>query len=340
MRKMLNTLYVMTPEAYLHKDGLNVVMKVGEEERARIPIGNIEGIVCFTRAGISPGVMQLCVENGVTMSFLSPNGKFIGRIEGGVKGNVLLRTQQYRMADDKEKSLHVARLIVAGKIMNSCSVLRRYIRDYGKNERVEEAIGSLQYRKKDALSAESIDELRGHEGDAAVSYFGVFDELILQQKEYFRFDGRNRRPPRDAVNAMLSFTYTLLEHEVYSGLETVGLDPCVGFMHTLRPGRHSLALDMMEELRAYLCDRFVLSLINRRQVSESDFQEQGEASIVMTEECRIRLIKAWQARKKETVEHPFLGEKIPIGLIPYSQALLMARYVRGDLDDYPVFLMR
>ena len=340
MRKLLNTLYVTTPEAYLSKDGMNVVVSVDKEELFRIPIVNIEGIVTFGYMGASPGLMKLCVDNGVSLVFMSPQGRFIGRIQGKVKGNVLLRKKQYHLSEDKEQALHVSRLFIAGKIYKCRNVLRRFIRDNGAQIEVEHAAKSLDFYKQNALKAEDMDLLRGIEGRAANVYFSVFNNLIINQKNDFVFDGRNRRTPKDEVNAMLSFVYTLLTNEVASALESVGLDPYVGFMHTLRPGRMSLALDMVEELRAYLGDRLVLSMINRRQIDKRDFIQQGDDSLIMTDSCKKNIIAAWQKRKKEIVEHPYLKEKIPLGLLPYSQAMLLSRFMRGDIDDYPVFIMK
>lgn len=340
MRKLLNTLYVTTPEAYLSKDGLNVVISVKQEEMFRIPIINIESIVTFGYMGTSPGLMKLCTDNSVSLTFLSPNGRFVSRVQGQTKGNVLLRKTQYSLADDEQWSLHIAQLFVAEKIQNYRNVLRRYIRDYGENSEVETAAKALDMEKRDALRAQDRTELMGIEGRAANCYFSVFPHLILQQKADFPFSGRNRRPPKDAVNAMLSLAYTLLANDTSAALETVGLDPYVGFFHTLRPGRTSLALDVMEEMRAYLCDRFVLSLINRRQIASNDFLYQGEKGVVMTDKGRKTFLTSWQNRKKETIIHPYLNEKVPIGLLPYVQAMLLARYVRKDIDDYPVFLFK
>lgn len=340
MRKLLNVLYVTTPESYLSKDGMNVVVSVDQEERFRIPIVNIEGIVTFGYMGASPGVMKLCADNGVSLSFLSPNGRFIGRFQGPVHGNVLLRKAQYQTADNEDCSLHFARLFVAGKVQNYKAILQRFIRDNGSNNDIESAIHSLEASKQRAVTADNISSLIGIEGDAANSYFEILPHLILHQKEGFPFQGRNKRPPKDAVNALLSFVYTLLANETAAALETVGLDPYVGFLHSLRPGRTSLALDLMEEFRAYLGDRLVLSLINRKQVVPRDFVKQGESGVVMTENCRKTVLTAWQSRKRETIVHPYLEEKIPIGLLPYAQALLLARTIRGDIDDYPVFLIR
>ena len=339
MRKLLNTLYVTTPESYLSKDGLNVVVSVNQKEIFRIPIVNIEGIVTFGYMGASPGLMKLCADNNVSLCFVSPHGKFIGRFQGPIKGNVLLRTKQWNLAQDETFALEVSKLFVAGKIQNYRNILARFLRDNGNDDSVKEVVAQLKYCKQKAFVARHLNELRGIEGEAANRYFEVFHRLILHQKDDFVFTGRNRRPPKDAVNALLSFVYTLIASDMSSALETVGLDPYVGFLHTLRPGRASFALDMMEELRAYLGDRLVLSLINRKQLSIKDFIRQGEDGVVMTDAGRKTILAAWQNRKKETITHPYLGEKIPIGLLPYAQAMLFARFVRGDLDNYPVFLI-
>ena len=340
MRKLLNTLYITTPEAYLSKDGLNVVVSVDKEERFRIPIMNVESIVTFGYMGASPGLMKLCMDNNVALSFMTPQGRFICRMQGPIKGNVLLRKKQYSLSEDENVALHLAKLFILGKVFNTRSILQRYIRDNGADEEVERVVKQLEWRKKRIMQAENMDILRGEEGHAANAYFDVFSHLILHQKDDFPFNGRNRRPPKDEVNAMLSFVYTLIANDVAAALESVGLDPYVGFMHTLRPGRTSLALDMMEELRAYLGDRLVLSMINRKQITKKDFIRQSDDSFVMTDSCRKELLNTWQKRKKELIEHPYLKEKIPIGLLPYAQAMLLARFLREDLDDYPVFLMR
>lgn len=340
MRKLLNTLYVTTPEAYLSKDGQNIVVSVNQEEVFRIPAINVEGIVTFGYMGASPGVMKLCSDNGISLTFLSSHGRFISRVQGATKGNVLLRKQQYLLSDDEAWSLHLARLIIGGKIQNYRNVLKRYIRDYGNDEGLNRAVQILEHAKRDALDAQNKTALVGYEGMASNAYFEVLPVLILNQKSDFPFNGRNRRPPKDAVNAMLSFAYTLIANDVSAALETVGLDPYVGFLHTLRPGRTSLALDMMEEFRAYLGDRFVLSLINKRQITVKDFMFQGDYGVVMTDKGKKTFISAWQNRKQEEIVHPYLNEKIKIGLLPYVQAMLMARYIRQDIDDYPVFLIK
>lgn len=340
MRKMLNTLYITTPEAYLSKDGQNIVISVKQEEVFRIPSINVEGIVTFGYMGASPGLMKLCSDSGISLTFLSPNGRFISRVQGTIKGNVLLRKKQYNLSDDEDWSLHVSQVMIAGKIQNYRNILRRFIRDNGDNEKIECAVKILEQSKQNVLKVKDKTTLIGYEGIASNAYFDVLPILILNQKQDFPFHGRNRRPPKDAVNAMLSFAYTLIANDIAAALETVGLDPYVGFLHTLRPGRTSLALDMMEELRAYLGDRFVLSLINRKQITSKEFLYQGENGVVMPDKGKKAFITAWQNRKRETIIHPYLNEKIEIGLIPYAQAMLMARYIRQDIDDYPVFLIK
>ena len=290
--------------------------------------------------GASPGVMKLCADNGIGLTFLSPHGRFICRIQGQMRGNVLLRKSQYSLSENEDVSTELAKIFIAGKIQNYRYILRRFERDYGEVEEIEEVVREMDLVKRNLLNASKKEQIRGLEGDAASCYFSVFPRLIINQQNSFPFSGRNRRPPKDAVNAMLSLAYTLLTNDITSALETVGLDPYVGFLHTLRPGRASLALDMVEELRAYLGDRFVLSLINRKQITASDFIYQGEEGVVLTDNGRKTFLTAWQARKKEIVTHPFIQEKIPVGLIPYVQAMLMARCVRGDLDTYPVFIIK
>lgn len=339
MRKLLNTLYVTTPNSYISKDGLNVVISVEGVEVFRIPAINIEGIVTFGYMGVSPGLMRLCVENGISISFLSPSGRFVSRVVGPKHGNVLLRRRQCALSDDPGFAVHLSQLFVIGKILNYRSVLQRYLRDYGCDEQVAAVVADLKRSVHKVSAAESVDSVRGVEGDAAKCYFSVFPCLITQQKELFTFRGRVKHPPKDRVNALLSFAYTLIAHEMASALETVGLDPYIGFLHTLRPGRCSLALDVMEELRAYMGDRFVLSLINRRQISPHDFHSY-EDSVILTDNGRKKFIMAWQTRKQEIVEHPYLKEKVKVGLIPYIQATLLARYMRNEIDDYPVFIIK
>lgn len=340
MRKLLNTLYVTTPESYIGADGQNIVISLRQKEVFRIPAINIEAIVTFGYMGASPALMKLCTDNGIALTFLSSSGRFISRVQGQVRGNVLLRKAQYKMFEEVTVTTDLTKTCILGKIYNYRVILKRYERDYGVDSDIEETINSIDAARRNIMRSSDKDVIRGLEGEAANSYFSTFSKLILNQKEDFRFAGRNRRPPKDAVNAMLSFAYTLLTNDIASALETVGLDPFVGFFHTLRPGRTSLALDMIEELRAYMGDRFVLSLINRKQITKQDFLFQGEEGVLLTDSGRKTFLTAWQTRKKEMIIHPFLQEKIPIGLIPFAQAQLLARYVRGDLDAYPVFLVK
>lgn len=340
MRVLLNTLYVTTPDAYLSKDGLNIVVSVKQCEIFRIPAHNIEQIVTFGYMGASPGLMKLCADNGIALTFLSPQGRYIARSQGPTRGNVLLRKAQYVHSDEPVYALHLAKLFIGGKVQNYRNILRRFLRDNGEDAEVERVAQKLLMCKTRIFSADTIETVRGIEGEAASEYFGIFSHLMLPKDCEFTFKGRNRRPPKDAVNAMLSFVYTLIANDMTAALETVGLDPYVGFLHTLRPGRPSLALDMMEELRAYLGDRLVLSLINRRQLHIKDFLLQGDEGIVMTDSARKVIISAWQNRKKEQIMHPYLNEKVCIGLLPYVQSQLLARFIRKDLDDYPVFLIK
>jgi CRISPR-associated protein Cas1 len=343
MRKLLNTLHVMTQGAYVHRDGETIAIKVGQELKLRVPVHTLEGLVCWGQIACSPPLLGLCCERGVGISFLTEQGKFLARITGPVSGNVLLRRQQYRITDGAEGALPTVRIIVAAKIANCRVVLLRAAREIADEAReatLRDAANRLSWAGLEAARATSIDLARGHEGSAGQTYFSVFDQMIAGDHEAFHFDGRSRRPPLDRVNALLSFVYALLRHDIESALECVGLDPAVGFLHTDRPGRPSLALDLMEELRSALADRLVLTLINRRQVHGSGFTEQDGGGILMDDTTRKQVVSAWQMRKQEEIEHPFLKERIPVGLVPYVQALLLARYIRGGLDAYPAFFWR
>ena len=340
MRKLLNVLYITRPNGYLKKDGLNLVVEADNEEIFRIPIHNIEGVVTFGYMGASPGAMKLCVDNKVSLAFHSPTGRFIARAQGPTHGNVLLRKRQYSLADDKDFAVELSRIMIAAKIQNYRNILRRAIRDNGPNNDLENAAKRLERHKDEVLKAENPQSILGVEGIAANEYFGVLPHMIIQQQKDFPFTGRTKHPPVGRVNVLLSYVYTLLSNEMTSALDAVGLDPYVGFLHTIRPGRASLALDMMEELRAYLGDRLVLSLINRRQITPRDFIQQSEDSIILTDDGRKTIITSWQERKKTEITHPYLNEKIPIGLLPHAQAMLMAKYLRGDLDNYPVFIIK
>lgn len=349
MKKLLNTLYVTTPESYLSKDGNNVVVSVDEKEIFRIPISNIEAINAFCYSGASPGVMRLCTSNNVALSFFSPHGRFISRIQGPVNGNVLLRVRQYSILNEVMEKRRLASRFIYGKLFNSRVVLRRFVRDYPDNSASAQVDHSAEMLRRSAIKVSQIpeiDTLRGIEGEGAVEYFNVFPHLILNTDPKFTFKNRNKRPPTDPVNAMLSMGYSLLANDCASALEGVGLDPAVGFLHTLRPGRKSLALDLMEEMRAYIVDRLVISLINTRQISASDFKihtdttDRNQASVVFTDNGLKKFLSAWQAKKKTEFTHPFLNEKIKLGLLPHIQAMLLARNLRGDIDDYPVFLAK
>lgn len=343
MKKLLNTLYVTTPESFLAREGENILIKVKDEIRFRVPIHNLEGIVCFGYMGASPSAMHLCSERGVELSFLTEHGRFLARVTGEVSGNVLLRRKQFRWADDDRQRLRLAKRFVEAKIHNSRSVLQRAIRDH--EELLQDyGVDIVVNRMKDMITrvenATSVDTVRGIEGEAANAYFSKFNHLIVNQKDQFSFGERTRRPPTDYVNALLSFIYTLLAHECASALETVGLDPQVGYLHSDRPGRKSLALDVMEELRSFLADRMVLTLINKKQVTESGFVRRENKAVFMDDKTRKEILVAWQNRKREEIIHPFLNEKVQVGLIPYVQSMLLARNIRGDLDDYPPFLSK
>lgn len=344
MRRLLNTLYVTTANSYLACDGENVLIRIDDEIKFRVPIHNLEGIVCFGFAGASPKLMYLCCERGVALSFFTEYGKFYGRISGKVSGNVLLRRTQYRWADDCNTNLRLAKRFIVAKVFNARAVLQRVLRDHAEVvdsiEELERAIKSLANTITRIENTENIDSLRGIEGEAARIYFANFNSMILKQKNVFIMSGRNRRPPLDPVNGLLSFLYTLLMHEVVAALESVGLDPQVGFLHRDRPGRFGLALDMMEELRIYFADRLAVTLINRQQISAKDFLYKENGAVIMSDEARKEVLMAWQKRKQEEITHPFLGEKISFGLVPYVQSLLLARHMSGDLEDYPPFFWK
>lgn len=343
MRKFLNTLFVLTEDSYLSLDGENVVVSRERQETARFPLHTLEGILCFSYPGASPALMGACAERGVDLSFFSPRGAFLARATGKMRGNVLLRQQQYRAADDPFASCRYAKGFLLGKVYNSRWVLERATRDHPQRVPVER-LKSLSAQLAAALprieNAMTAEELRGLEGAAAQQYFDGFGSLILQQQDTFAFTVRSRRPPLDPVNALLSFAYTLLARDCAAALEGVGLDPYVGFLHCPRPGRTSLALDLMEELRAVCADRFVITCINQKILTEKDCQRQENGAVLLTEEGRRTFLKFWQQRKQQALQHPFLGEKIPWGLVPYVQALLLARTLRGDTERYPPFFWK
>ena len=343
MRKLLNVLFVTSEDAYLSLDGENVVVNRDKQESGRFPLHNLSGILCFSYAGASPALMGACGKRGVDLSFCTPTGRFLARAVGEENGNVLLRREQYRIADDPRRSCQIARSMIFGKLYNARWSVERTRRDHPDRidaERFSAVSQTLRELLPPVAEETSLDSLRGLEGTGAAAYFSVFDDMILREKEAFRFRGRNRRPPLDPVNAMLSFAYSLLASECTAALESVGLDAYVGFLHRDRPGRTSLAVDLMEELRPCYADRFVLTLINNRVLRGDDFETAENGAVLMKDEARRAFLKAWQERKREEIRHPFLDEKLPWGLVPYVQALLLARYIREDLDAYPPFLWK
>lgn len=340
MKKLANVLYVTVPEAYLSLDGENVVIKKEESVSMRLPLHNLENIVCFNYLGVSPALMGACAERNIGLCFLTPNGRFLGRVTGKVKGNILLRKKQFEISNNSELCLKIAGSFLMGKVFNCRKVVERALRDHGMlldAKSLGEASLALKETLPNILNSKSVGELLAFEGSAAKIYFSVFDQLILQQRDDFHFDERSRRPPMDNMNSLLSFFYVLLTNEVASALEGAGLDPYVGFLHQERPGRPSLALDMMEELRPVFADRLALSLVNRKQINGKGFIQKESGGILMDEDTRKAVLTAWQERKKEEILHPYLKERISFGLIPHVQAMLMARTLRGDLDAYPPY---
>lgn len=341
VKKLLNTLYITSPDIFVSLDGETIVLKKEAQVETRIPLHNIENIVCFNYVGVSPALMQACVEKNIGLCFLTPFGKFQSRIIGPVHGNVLLRKKQYNISENVNEVLNYSKAFLIGKIGNSRKVLERAVRDHEmviNVKRIREASAFLKEVLRMIPDCTSSADLFAFEGSAAKVYFGVFDELILHQKDDFSFHERSRRPPLDNMNALLSFLYTLLANEVASALETVGLDPYVGFLHQDRPSRISLALDIMEELRPVLADRLVLSLVNRRQINGKGFIKKESSGVIMDDETRKMVLQGWQEKKQEKITHPFLKETISYGLLPYIQAMLLAKSIRGDIDGYPPFL--
>lgn len=341
MRRHLNTLFVTTDGSYLSREGESVVVKQKGVQVLRVPAITLDGIVCMSRSTLSTPFLRLCAKSELALSVISPSGEYISRFEGPTTGNVLLRRDQYRIADSAHHRIELARSFVLGKLLNTRSLLLRAVRDRGDSEgKLSRAAAVLERCTRTAEQSEALDHLRGVEGRAAQTYFGAFDELIVRADTEFRFEGRSRRPPTDRVNAMLSFAYALLRHDTRSACEGVGLDPQVGFLHQDRPGRPGLALDLMEELRAPLADRAVLAVVNRRQVAARDFYIQPGGAVQMKDVARRALIGAFQKKKHTEITHPFLNEKTTIGLIAHLQARLLARCLRGDLDGYPPFIIR
>ncbi len=343
MKKLLNTLYVTTPGAYLRLEGETVVISAEEKELAQIPLLNLTDIVCFNYKGVSPALMGACTERGIGICFLASSGRFLARVEGALRGNVLLRDAQYRLANDPDQAATAARAFLQAKIFNSRWALERALRDHPQRVNKQELTAAIETQKScltQLASAHDVGTLMGIEGIAAKAYFGAFNQMILKEAETFRFEGRTRRPPTDPVNALLSLTYTLLSNEICGALECVGLDPYVGFLHQKRPGRCSLALDFLEEFRAPLADRFVLTQINLGIVHEDDFEIKENGAVLLKDEARKRFLSSWQDRKHETIRHPFLEEKVEWGIVPHMQALLFSRWLRGDLDAYPPFFWK
>jgi len=340
MRRHLNTIYVTSEGAYCRKDGANIVVEVDKKEKGRAPIHVIGGLVCLGRASVSPSLMNACAEAGVTISFLTEHGRFLARVEGPRTGNVLVRRTQHRTADDPAKSLIIAKGIVTAKLANQRTVVRRALRDYGDIVPLTNAEARMTHVLRHVLSAPDIDNLRGCEGEGAALYFGAFNAMIRHDDPRFAFQGRSRRPPLDRANALLSFLYAVLGNDCRGALEGVGLDPAIGFLHADRPGRMSLALDLMEEMRPVLADRLALSLINRRQLAISDFDESETGAVLLNEAGRKTVLTAFSERKRQVLRHPFLGEDMPLGLVPHVQAQMLARHLRGDMDGYPGFIWK
>jgi len=343
MRKLLNTLYVTSQGSYLSKEGETVVVEQEKRKMLQVPVHTIGDIVCFGNVLCSPFLLGFCAERGVSISFLTEYGRFLACVRGPVSGNVLLRRRQYRMADDEPATAGIAANVVSGKLANCRIVLNRTVRDHSAKvdaEALKEASKNISRIIERVPRMAGTDEVRGLEGQAAAEYFRVFNHLIVDQKHDFVFGERSRRPPLDEVNALLSFAYTLLAHDVRSALETVGLDPQVGFLHRDRPGRHGLALDIMEEFRPVVADRLVLSLINRRQLCKKGFRKAAGGAVTMDDDSRKTVLVEYQNRKKEQVYHPYVEETVPIGLLFFVQANLMARHIRGDIDGYPPFFWR
>lgn len=345
MKRLLNTLYVTTQGAYLSRESETVHVQADQQTLMRVPIQQLESVICLGNVALSSGFLELCAANGVSVGCLTEQGRFQARMEGPVRGNVLLRRQQYRAADDPATAASIVRALLSAKVANARTVLLRAAREDATTERRSELTAcsnglAATLRTLGSAAAFPVDELRGMEGDAARAYFGAFNALITTDDTSLRFSGRSRRPPLDPVNALLSFLYTLLTHDCAGALESVGLDPAVGFLHADRPGRPSLALDLVEEFRAPLADRLALSLLNRRQLQARHFDRTASGAVWLSDVGRKITIQAWQERKRESLQHPYLDEACPWGLLPYTQALLLARHLRGDLDAYPAFFWR
>ena len=366
MKKHLNTLYITSDDAYVRKERETFVVEINNEKVFQAPIQSIENIVCFGFKVLTPQIMAFCAANNVGISYLTENGKFLARVYGAQKGNVLLRKAQYALSENEFESLKIARPIIAAKVTSYRSILLRHQRNHpdniphqivlaedsmsirlndikqtdAKQKIKKQAIDIMSRRLTNIKQAITLDELRGYEGECANLYFRSLASLITAQQGDFKFEQRTKRPPLDMANALLSFLYSILANDVRSALETVGLDPQVGFLHRDRPGRPGLALDLMEEFRAYLGDRVMLNLINLKQVTIKDFDIRESGEVRMSDEARKTLLTAYQKKKQEEITHPFLGEKMTIGLLPHIQAQLLARYIRGDIENYPPFYLK
>lgn len=342
MKKLQNILYITIDDVYLSKDGENVVVLQEGKVLKRFPIHILEGIMCFNYTGVSPALMKFAMENNLLISFFTPEGRFCGRVIGKTNGNVLLRRRQYQIADSKE-SIEFVQNIIYAKIFNSRKVLKRAVRDHGEKIDTEKLLNTIEFIDKSIKNIRQIDNkdrLRAIEGNVASRYFGCFDEMIVSQRKEFYFIDRNRRPPEDFTNALLSFLYSLLTYEMQSALEGVGIDSYVGFFHVDRPGRSSMALDMIEELRAYMCDRLALTMINKNIINSKDFEKKETGAVLLNKKGRAKVLENWQKRKQDEILHPFINEKIKIGLLTHTQAMLLNRYIRGDLEAYPPFLIK
>lgn len=339
MKKLLNNLYVTTDGSYVHKERETLIIEQDGEKVFQLPFHSIQNMFCFGRIMVSPDLMAACGEKGISISFFTGYGRFQSRVQGPQSGNVLLRRAQYREADDSPQTL--ARLFIAAKLVNCRNIVMKHQRNHGQDDQLERLVKYLADNLKRLERSNDVDQMRGIEGDSAASYFACFNNLIVEDlRESFPFSGRTKRPPLDRVNALLSFAYTLLTYEIASALQGVGIDPYVGFLHTDRSGRVSLALDMLEEFRAWWCDRFVLTLINRKQISPEDFIEESSSAIRLTDDARKMVLTAWQEKKQEELQHPYTEEKIQIGLLPHIQAMLLSRYLRKDMEIYTPFIAR
>lgn len=339
MKKLQNSLYITRQGCYVHKEQETIVIEENKQKLLQVPAHSIANIFCFGNVLLSPFVMGFCGENNINVALYTEYGRFLARIQGRVSGNVLLRRAQYQVP--LSQSVNIAKNIIAAKIQASRNILLRRIRNHGPHEASSVVVRQLAGSIEDLSVVDNLETIRGIEGEAAARYFSVFQHMVADElQQDFSFTHRSRRPPLDPLNAMLSFLYSVVGKEISGALQGVGLDPQIGFLHADRPGRDSLSQDILEEFRAWLIDRLVLNLVNRKQIKRSDFIFEGSGAVSMKSEARKQILVAWQERKKEEIMHPFLQEKVAIGLLPYVQALLLARHLRGDLEQYPAFLVR